>query len=369
MRIVSPLHIPLTEDELGFRLSKVTSESTPEKLRVAFSKGLAPGFDQVSLLTGLYQLAVCYGELVDNVEKTIKGLPENSVLSAATGDIHPRVLDFLISYNFGKNLTETVINNKRTYGETISKIAKTANEKICCIIADNQERLFLHPPIIEALYLNRNTPMSVAGRIIELAVRNNLNLSLDAYDEMAKALEMDPPKEEDPIDAYLKDEELDQKFRAIEKELEETVEFEDESEKEKDAEKKVFMLSQLPISARIRLAQLGTKFHRAQLIRDSNKVVSMAVIKSPAITDAEVEEFSKNRQISEEIIRYICRRKDWLKSYRVKVNLVNNPKTPIPTAISLLSSLRMADIKSIARSRNIAQVVRQAAANRMRGNK
>lgn len=366
MKIISPNHVPLSDEELGVKLAKITAESAPEKIRTAFSRGLAPGFDPAQLFTGLYQLAVKYDELGDNIEQTLTGLPESIFTSAISGDLHPLVIDFIAYYPFGKKYHEVILSNKSTSDDTYARIAKTCNEKLANIIADNQHRLIRFPQIIENLYLNRATPMSTATRIIELAARNNLELSLEAYDEMKKALDLDPPEEEDPIDAALRAEELDQQFKNAEQILIDTSDEVSDEEVEQELKKKGVILSQLPVSARIRLAQLGTKFHRSQLIRDANKVVSMAVIKSPAITDAEVEEYSKNRQISEEIIRYICRRKDWLKSYRVKINLANNPKTPVPTALLLLNSLRATDLKSIARSRNIAQVVRQAASNKLR---
>ena len=56
------------------------------------------------------------------------------------------------------------------------------------------------------------------------------------------------------------------------------------------------MLSSLPIIERMKLAMKGTREQRAQLIRDSNKLVAAAVLSSPKLNEAEVEAFAKMAQ-------------------------------------------------------------------------
>jgi len=372
--LLNPGFHPLPPEVLGDKLSRVCSEQAPERLRQAFAKGLAPGFAPEQLLMGLYQLAVSFRELEESVEKTIKNLPDTVLAPAAAKPEMPGpVLAMLAELDLGEIILEAIITNRSTPNEAISHLARRVKQRLAVIIADNERRLIEYPQIIEHLYLNKATPMSVANRIIELAARHRLELSLDAYSEMLKALDMDPPTEEDPIDAELAAAELDQRFATVEHsvlkmrslEEDETEEALEKDETEEETHNRI-VLSQLPVSAKIRLAMLGNRFHRAQLIRDSNKVVALAAIKSPSITETEIDEYSRNRQLSEDIIRYIARRKDWLKSYRIKVNLVNNPKTPITVALTLLNFLRSSDLASLARSRNIAQVIRTAASQRLK---
>ncbi|MBU1240644.1 hypothetical protein KKF84_21070 [Myxococcota bacterium] len=371
--LLNPSFKPLKDETLGPKLGKICSDQAPERLRQAFAKGMAPGFTPEELLMGLYQLAVLYDELFDAVQKTIKNLPEN-VLSplASRTDMPGPVLFLLSEMDLAETVIEAVISNKNTPNEAIAHLARRVKQRLAVFIADNQKRLLEYPVIIENLYLNKFTPMSVANRIIELAARHRLELGLDAYSEMLKALDMDPPQEEDPIDAELAAAELDQRFATIEVSALKFISHEDEDPEEiaktETAEEthNRIILSQLPVSAKIRLAMLGNRFHRSQLIRDANKVVALAAIKSPSITETEIDEYSKNRQLSEDVIRYITRRKDWLKSYRIKLNLVNNPKTPITVALTLLNFLRKNDLASLARSRNVPQVIRMAANQRAR---
>jgi hypothetical protein len=384
---MSLVHTPLTEEELGVKLSRLLDPGTPEKLQQGFAKGLAPGFSPDQLLLGLYQLGLRGGEWREQVRGTLIKLPDAAFFSAFNTGLPARVLDFVGAFPIPSTALERLVMLPDTPGETIAVIARGASEKLCVIIGENEARLLIHPPIIEALYLNKRTPMSLAMRIIELAARHRLDLQLAAYDEMVKALDLDDLHFDDPMDAEFAAAELDEKFRSVEEHVggldwnpaeaaaDATEEDgdgekgEDELQKMKPSEDVPRNMGSLPIFARIRLAQLGNRFVRSQLIRDTNKLVSMAVIKSPGMSDMEVEEYSKNRQLPEDVIRYISSRKDWVKNYRVKVNLVNNPKTPVTTSMGLLSHLRDGDLRALARSKNIPQAVRSAAVQRLHAKK
>jgi len=58
------------------------------------------------------------------------------------------------------------------------------------------------------------------------------------------------------------------------------------------------LLSSLPVMDRLKLATKGTREQRAQLIRDSNKLVATAVLSSPKINESEVEAFAKMANVS-----------------------------------------------------------------------
>jgi hypothetical protein len=125
-------------------------------------------------------------------------------------------------------------------------------------------------------------------------------------------------------------------------------------------------LAKMPISHKIRLATIGTAAHRAVLLLDSNKVVSMAAIKSPTITDQEVVRCSQSRAVSDEILRYIASNRDWTKNYFVKVNLINNPKTPMHSAMGFLTHLRSNDLKNVSMNKNIPNTLRETAKNMLK---
>lgn len=129
-------------------------------------------------------------------------------------------------------------------------------------------------------------------------------------------------------------------------------------------ENRLSQLLQMRPLEKIRAALLGDQFDRSILVRDSNKMVAMATIKSPKIRDDEIVGYSANRSLSHDVIRYIANRRDWVRLYQVKFNLVMNPKTPMSRAMALLAHLHATDVRKVARSKNISSALAKAAKRR-----
>jgi hypothetical protein len=119
--------------------------------------------------------------------------------------------------------------------------------------------------------------------------------------------------------------------------------------------------TKLKLFEKIRLATLGNAYCRQNLLRDANRMVAMAAIRSPQLTDGEVVKAAANRALSEDVIRYIANRKEMVKQYAVKAALVGNPKCPLGIALRLLPALHGEEIKALARSKNIPAALSAAA--------
>jgi hypothetical protein len=113
----------------------------------------------------------------------------------------------------------------------------------------------------------------------------------------------------------------------------------------------------LGVAEKIKLALMGNREARDILVRDANRMVAVAVVKSPKIQESEIESISKSRQISEEVLRQIAATKEWTKSYSIKLNLVSNSKTPIPIAMKFLTHIREPDLRKLAKSKNVSGAV------------
>ena len=61
------------------------------------------------------------------------------------------------------------------------------------------------------------------------------------------------------------------------------------------------------------------------------------------------------------MLRVISQTPEWLKSYSVKRNLVENPKTPVPVATRLVQHLRETDLRAVSKSKNVTGPVKDAA--------
>jgi hypothetical protein len=141
---------------------------------------------------------------------------------------------------------------------------------------------------------------------------------------------------------------------------------EETSDAEDDDEASPQVLSGLSIVQRMKLAMKGTRAQRAQLIRDSNKLVAAAVLSSPKLTEVEVEAFAKMANVTEEVLRTIAMNRSWMKNYGVVAALTRNPKTPPGISMQMVQRLNERDLKMLTIDRNVPEAVRLAARNFLR---
>jgi hypothetical protein len=117
-------------------------------------------------------------------------------------------------------------------------------------------------------------------------------------------------------------------------------------------------LSALPFRERLRHALYGTREIRMVLVRDTNKELARAALRSPKLTESEVEAIAAMRTVTEEVLREIGNSREWTKSYNVVQNLVKNPKTPPLISQRLLFRLHSKDLALLTRDRSIPDAVR-----------
>jgi len=120
-------------------------------------------------------------------------------------------------------------------------------------------------------------------------------------------------------------------------------------------------ISRLDIKGRIQLAMKGTKEDRSILIRDSTKLVALAVLESPKVTDGEVEKFANQKNVLEAVLRQIPMKRRFVKNYGVVRNLVANPRTPLDVSLGLMKNLLTADLKNLAGNKEVSDTIRKLA--------
>ena len=361
-------------------IERAVGPKAPAPMKMMAARGMAP-LPPGDMATALYQLSFSDDEAVKSAAfKSAAELPERILGAALDQPLDARVLDFYARRVFGKAaLLEKLLLNKAVADETFRHLATLVDDSGLEMIAKNEERLLRHPPIIAALYMNPKTRMSTAQRALELAVRNHVRVDgIPAFDEAARAIQQSgapTPEEQAKDDAAF--------ARAAEVAVDQTAALgliavdENEAAAQADAEaqaaeqavestelaeeEKKQKISDLSPAGKIRLATLGNAFARAVLIRDTNRQVSMAAIRSPAVTDMEVLRYANNRGLDDEIVRYIANQRQWVRLYGVKVALVNNPKCPLPTAMRFLPHLNARDLKALSRSKGIPSALSTAA--------
>jgi len=117
-------------------------------------------------------------------------------------------------------------------------------------------------------------------------------------------------------------------------------------------------LALMTVSEKIKAAMRGSREERTILIRDPNKLVSLAVLSSPKVNEREVESYAKMANVSEDVLRVIGTTRAWTKSYSIVRSLAFNPKAPIAVSMTLVSRLVEKDVRMISMDRNIAEPVK-----------
>jgi hypothetical protein len=134
--------------------------------------------------------------------------------------------------------------------------------------------------------------------------------------------------------------------------------FGDEADDRETAQQR---LQKMSFTQRLRAAVKGTREMRTILIRDTNKMISAAVLSSPKLAGPEVEAFAKMANVSEDILRTIAANRAWMKNYNVALSLVKNPKTPVATSLHLMPRLNDRDLAHLSVDRNVPEALRIAA--------
>jgi hypothetical protein len=350
---------------------KILDGTAPMPIRQMAAKGIAPGLRPVDALTVLALLAESPDAAVATTAQASLDQIPAPVLNGALGGVIPAGVLDVIAPRYAANAAVMVklLQQPQLLSATVVRVAAVASEAVSELIAVNEERLLSYPEIIEKLYMNKATRMSTADRMIELAVRNKLELTgIPAFKEAAQAIadELISEATEEPTPDDVLFQEVDATAAAlpIDPSKEDVVKRDDETGEEAVADKVLPLHAQLAsmsISQRIRRAMLGSSNERMLLVRDKNKLVASAAIRSPKIQDNEIALISQSRAVSEEVLRIIAQNKAWVQDHQIKLHLVMNPRTPFVFASKLVSYMRDHELKMIAKSKNVSGAISRAA--------
>jgi hypothetical protein len=362
---------PVDVEKLSVPARKILDPASPAPMRQMAARGIAPGVKPGEALTVVVLLSESSdGAIAATARATLDKLPAPLLSGALAGDLPPGVLLLLAPrYAHDEAVMAKILAHAAMPSEAVALVAAQANEAVSELIAVNEERLLAHPAIIEKLYMNRATRMSTADRILELAVRHKLELTgIPAYKEAAIAIGQEliaePSPEPTPDDVLFRETDLAAQQAAVDPTNEDTHRVDDATGDEvvEDRFQPLYArLATMTISQRVRKAQLGTAAERLLLVRDSNRLVAAAAVKSPMIQENEIVRISASRNVSEDVLRVIAMDREWTRSHQIKLNLVQNPRTPFAFAAKLMPHLREHELKALAKSKNVAGAVVQAA--------
>lgn len=360
---MEPLKLePLPGESLPRAVAAVMASPGPAKLMAV--RGMAP-LKPGELLVALYQLSFDGDVAIKSAAEAAPGaLPDKVVLAPLGEPLPAPVLHFFAERlpPTRRQAIEKILFNQATADDTFVALAKRLDEAGLEIIFQNEVRLLRCPSLVEALYFNKNARMSSVSRALELCARNGVRLDgVPAYAETVAAIMADPAavssSTADDVFAHAMDE--PEAGVAVASEIfaadgAEPAGADSAVEEPKRSVSTSFIkFEELKIFEKVRLATVGNAHCRQVLIRDTNRVVAMAAVRSPSITDGEIVAAAANRAVCDDVIRFIANSRVYSKDYAVKQALVNNPKCPLAASLRLLAFLRPEDLKAVARSRNI----------------
>ncbi len=251
--------------------------------------------------------------------------------------------------------------------DTVRWLAGTASAEVCEAIGRNQVRALRSPAIIEALWLNPRAAQGVVQNLLELGVRQNLPLEhISGFREMKAILSGEDA--DAPHEKGLNDNEFALAMawatQSYEREHGSTTQaLTPEEAKTEDDKTSTLqsLITKMSVSQKVRLAMVGDANVRKLLIRDPKKLVALAVLRSPRVTEGEITNFAANKTLSEELLTTICRNRNWVKDYATRKALVFNPKTPLAFSMTFLRQLSPKDLKDASGSRDVNQTVARTA--------
>ncbi len=355
---------PLSAERLPPNFRKHVEASSPAPLRGMAARGLVP----LAPSDMCHALAMLVNDADANIaasaRKTASSLPDKILATALRDEAqNPRVLHFFAEAQAGKDGTlELILLNNATHDATVAQIvAATGNSRLIDIVANNQLRLLRDEGVLRALLSNANTPRSVADSVADFAIRSGVELyDLPAMVEAHIRVHGRPPR--DPNAQQQAEEPPAPSAEQVMQEFGEEVSGEDAPPME---EGKRLTLAQrvmkMTVAQKVKLATLGNKEARTILLRDTNKIVCMAALNSPRITDGEIIGLANSKTAPDEVLRRIMNNRDWTRIYQVRLSLVRNPKVPLATAMKMLNTLRDAEVKDLSGNKNIPSAVRLAA--------
>ncbi|TNF61104.1 MAG: hypothetical protein EP303_06140 [Deltaproteobacteria bacterium] len=183
--------LPIPTDIVPEQLRRFADPNAPAAAKMMAARGMVPvkGGDLVLLLV---QLTVDADPGVSqSAGDTLQQLPDNVLLPACEGELPAAVFhEVALRFSNHDQVLARLASNHAVADATIAKISTHCPEHITEIISVNQQRLLGAPQIIEALYKNRNTRMSTADRLVELAARHGVELTgIPMFDELKKAIQ------------------------------------------------------------------------------------------------------------------------------------------------------------------------------------
>ena len=330
--------------QLSEQAERYVRQDAPRDVRLMAARGALPlqPPELASVLSALMHDEDA--EVKSTARDTLEGLPHGVMKSVRASAVHPAILDHLAQASANEQARlEAIALNPQAADATIAFIASRPFKGSVDIISNNQERMLRCPAIVDALGDNPLTGRSVIDRI----------LSFLGMEERDDDVPIDPESIGDLEARAALAAVLGEDFSAHAELIEDR---EDDAPEDGGANLHA-LIQNMSVFQKIKLGRMGNKEARSLLVRDRNKVVAIATVTSPKITDSELIAIAKSKAVCDEVIRIIAANREITRIYQVKLALATHPKTPQGTSMKFVNYLQERYLRAIVKSKDVPTAV------------
>lgn len=349
-------------------VQKFLDGQLPEPMAQALVGGALP-VPPLDLLTALAHATFKETPFAEKAAETLRGMPESLLASAIIGPVDPPdVLGVILVHRKEPALLEAALLHESLTPEWLERVIPHLPGNVLEIPLHNQVMWMERPEILDRLEVHPEADYNIKRRVNEyrfdvlrLIPEEVVKERLEIIDEV-EAGKLDKAWAELPMPEETPEE------QAEEQNLRERI-----TKPILDHEGKEISLTltqrvmKLRTNQKIMLAIKGGKEERTLLIRESNRLIQVNVIRNGRITEGEVAYIAQMRAVHDEVLRIISQNREWMKKYTVVKNLVQNPRTPLPIAMNYLKRMNEFDLKLMSKDRNVAELLRREAKRMIEG--
>jgi len=328
-------------------LSSIENGQAPRRILEFAARGFVPLSPEELVRAVASMLAHGDAELSSLCEETFRSFDVPSLLGAVRmPETRPEQLDAIALRTHERRVLEGVLQHRSVATSTLVRLARHIEPDLQDVLITNQARLIAAPEIVEGLFENPDLSTDIRRRADEFLEEFFLKKERELGEPIPEAEDAEESAAPSVQAAAGTPGRGAAALAAPEEEVSKDI---------------VIRLTSLTVAQRVRVAFRGNREERLFLIRDPNRLVSTAVLKSPKTNEADAEAIANMKSVSEDVLRAVAQRREWMKKYGLMAAIVRNPRSPIDVTLPLVMKLSQRDQTSLSTDRNVPEAVRVTA--------
>jgi len=283
--------------------------------------------------------------IAESARNSLASLEARVVVAFLEGEAGPETLEYFARHRPDTRLLEAVLRRRDVPRPLLEEIAPGLSPDLQEALLLRQDAIVERPAILDALESNAALSPFARRRILEYRE----HLLPRAAPETAPAPAASPFQ----IEAELTEEDLE--------EIERARLMPAAGEVDRRSGLSEHQIRSLAVPVRLKLSRGASRTLRSILIKDINSNVAISVLLNSAFSEDEIEQLAASRNVIDDVLMTIAKKREWVSRYNVCVNLTKNPRVPVGKAVQLVSRLGVRELKTLSKDRNVPDAVRSTA--------